>query len=526
MDGQTQSLQGLLKQAGIPINGAPGSRPVELNGNAPDGEIRFVRATCDSRKVLPGDVFFCLSGHRSDGHQFLAEAARRGAAAAVVAQRCEQVFIPQIVVKNTRRAWAAACMAIQGNPAASCVIAGVTGTNGKTTTSWLLHSILETAGHRAGLIGTIEYRLGAELCDASLTTPDSETLAQSFRKLHDQQIHHCVMEISSHALDQDRCSAISLETAAITNITQDHFDYHGNASAYRSAKMKIEELLKADRPLLLSSDDPGCRIVQKEFAARRECVGFGFAPESRIRITSVQESPSGSLMTLKLLRSDVTLRTPLIGRHNQLNCLLAAGMAEQLRISPSAIIEGIESVRSVPGRLERVTAGQHFSVFVDFAHTPDGIRHCISTVRPLTVGRIVFIFGAGGDRDRLKRPLMAQAASAADVVVLTSDNPRSEVPAAILDDLESGFSLPAEFDSLGHDRATRMPNVFRCEDREEAIRLAFSIAEPGDSVIIAGRGHESHQEIRGQHRPFDDRLVARRLLTEMQQKDVSSPCIQ
>ena len=464
------------------------------------GDIVASRFCCDSRKVRPGDVFIAVRGATHDGHLYIERAVSAGASAVVTERPHPQISVPQCIVPDSRTAFAQICMALQGRPEKSLTVAGITGTNGKTTSAWLLRSVLEAAGLTTGLLGTIEYSDGRSGEEAGLTTPDAEQLAQLFDRMVRAQASHCVMEVSSHALDQRRCSGVSLSVAAMTNITQDHFDYHGNSDRYRTAKALIAGLLQPQAPLLVGIDDAGCRAAISLLPADTRVVTFGFGPQAQIRAEILTCADGVQDLRLTLLSCVIRIRSPLVGRHNVLNMLTAAAMAEQLGVDADAIRDGLQRVAYVPGRMERIDAGQPFKVFVDYAHTPDGLAQCLITARGLTAGRVILVFGAGGDRDRSKRPLMAQATEGADAIFVTSDNPRSEDPRRIIDEICGGYA------STAHVRTS--------VDRLIAIRDAVMLAAPGDVVMIAGRGHETTQLIGDRHIGFDDRKVTRRLLCE------------
>ena len=456
---------------------------------------------CDSRKVRPGDVFVAVRGATHDGHLYIERAVSAGASAVVIERPHPQISVPQCIVPDSRAAFAKICMALKGWPARTLTVAGITGTNGKTTTAWLLRSVLEAAGRKTGLLGTIEYSDGNSSEEAGLTTPDAEQLAHLFDRMVRAHASHCVMEVSSHALDQRRCSGISLSVAAITNITHDHFDYHGNSDRYRTVKSQIADLLQPRSPLLVGIDDAGCRAVISLLPPDTCVVTFGFSPEAQIRAEILKCTDRVQDLRLTLSSFEIRIQSPLVGRHNVLNMLTAAAMAEQLGVDADAIRDGLQRVADVPGRMERIDAGQPFKVFVDYAHTPDGLAQCLVTARGLTTGRVIFVFGAGGDRDRSKRPLMAQATEGADAIFVTSDNPRSEDPLRIIDEICSGYA------STAHVRTS--------VDRLVAIRDAVTLAGPGDVVMVAGRGHEATQLIGDRHIGFDDRKVTSRLLREL-----------
>lgn len=455
--------------------------------------------TADSRLVRNGDVYAAIVGTQCDGHDHIPSAIRNGASAVVVARHIPDLEIPQCVVTCTATAYARLCMAINSVSPNDLTCAGVTGTNGKTTTTWILHSMLTAAGIKSGLLGTIQYSNGATSRPATLTTPSAEMLAVEFRSMLTSGASHCSMEVSSHALVQKRCAAVRFSAAAVTNVTHDHLDYHGTADSYLSAKGEIAGLLHADAPLLLNSGDNGCRLLGDRLPKSCRTILYGVGnPSAELRASVISTTHRSQRIRLHLAQGDLEVRIRLIGRHNVENTLAAAGLAEQLGIKLDAIRDGIESLQAVPGRLERIDEGQPFLVLVDYAHTPDALTRSIATIREFAPGRIICVLGAGGDRDSAKRPMMGRAATAADICVLTSDNPRSEDPEQIIDDVSRG--IPAK-------RA-----MIRECNRTEAIRIAFQQAEAGDVVLIAGKGHESFQEVADGRLPFDDREVARQLL--------------
>ena len=474
-------------------------------------DITVANACADSRHVQPGDTFVAIAGCKIDGHQMIEQAVSAGAAALVVNRPLSHITIPQCVVSDTRIAWSQLCLAMRGMPQHSVTTAGITGTNGKTTTAWILRSILRGAGRQTGMLGTIEYDDGCHVSTADLTTPDAQRISHHFERMVSLGTTHCVMEISSHALDQQRCAGLSLATATITNITQDHFDYHGHFEAYARAKISIQQLLKPTAALLLGIDDPGCQFAYRQLTGECPLLTFGFCRDAQLQVSISSKGHAGceaafssddhwirQHLELRLLGSTISAETGLIGRHNALNCLAAAAMAEQLSVSPDQITAGIRRVRFVPGRLQSISAGQPFQVFVDFAHTPDAVANCLQTVRAVTGGDLICVFGAGGDRDRAKRPLMGKAARAADQVIITSDNPRSESPLQIMRDIAVGVSASA--------------SVSLIEDRAEAIRYAISVARPQDSIVIAGRGHETRQQFADHNTEFCDATIAAGLL--------------
>ena len=452
----------------------------------------------DSRRVLPGDVFVAVCGIRSDGHSHIADAVIRGAVAVITERRASSLSIPQAIVPCSATAFAKLSMLLQVGPQPPVTLAGITGTNGKTTTAWMVRSILEAARLRTGIVGTIETSDGINRWPSTLTTPAADALARQMQEMVNQQTSHCVMEVSSHALQQKRCAALRFAVAAITNITHDHLDYHQTLEKYSSVKASIAALLHTDAPLLVNLDDSGCRRIMNQLTTA-PVVTYGIdAEDAELRATELSKTHRSQRVCLHLAQGDAELRLRLIGKHNLSNSLVAAGIAEQLGIGIKDIVAGLERLTSVPGRLERIDEGQSFQVLVDYAHTPDALERSILTLRNHVPGKLICVFGAGGNRDISKRPEMGKAASLADVCIVTSDNPRDEDPVEILRNIAEGFIRPARFELE--------------VDRQQAILRAFRMAEPGDVVLLAGKGHEGTQEIAGHRHCFDDRDVARRLL--------------
>lgn len=482
-------------------------KPVSLSDCLPnarlDDDAPVSRICSDSRDVRPGSTFVAIAGTNLDGHRFVDQAIAAGASAIVVEQPLPSLPIPQAVVSSSAEALGQLCLGVHGNPQDQLSIAGITGTNGKSTTAWLLREILRTAGHSTGLLGTIEYSDGVTASPASLTTPDAHRQAKLMSAMVRNQARHCVMEISSHALQQQRCAAIRLAAALITNVTHDHLDYHQTHTHYRAAKSQIARLLHVDAPLLLNADDPGTMQLLRERDLDCRTILFGQSDDAELRYSVLQQTHRSQRLRLSLAQGDLDVRVRLVGEFNASNCLAAAAVAEQLGMSLEAIGHGMESTREIPGRMERIDEGQPFQVYVDYAHTPDALELCLQTVRQHTHGNLICVTGAGGDRDQEKRPLMGQAAAMADRVVLTSDNPRTESPTAIVRDIQQGFTSRRQVDVE--------------IDRHEAIRRALEYAQPGDAVVLAGKGHEQSQVVGTQSLHFDDRQVARELLQQMNQ---------
>lgn len=449
-----------------------------------------------SRDCHSGAVFAVIRGSQAHGETYLPEVFSRGAAGLLVDRPIDGVTVPQCVVPDVRQAFAALCAAMADHPSQQLDVVGVTGTNGKTTVTWMVRAILQRAQRLAGVLGTVEYFDGVRREASSLTTPDARTLQLWLREMVLNGASAAAIELSSHALHQDRAAATSLKVGIVTNITQDHFDYHQHFEAYRSSKARILHHVQRGGIVALNADDPGSWSLLTHAATKHRVVSFGTSPDCAVSAQILEESRLRTRFRLGLHGQSQECAIKLVGRHNVSNALAAATAAAHLGVSLTQIVAGLEQFRGVPGRLERIDCGQPFDVFVDYAHTDDALRRCLLSVRSLTAGRVICVFGAGGDRDRSKRPLLGQAAEMADVAIVTSDNPRSESPMAIIQDIVAGFS-----------NKTCQPCIE--PDREAAIELAFSMARPGDCVVIAGKGHEREQVIGHEKLPFDDRQVAR-----------------
>ncbi len=476
--------------------------PVRLKSLFPEatfvngGDIVVSRATERSELVQPGDLFAAIPGTKRDGGEFAPDALSRGAAGLLTSTAIPNLSVPQCVVPDVRRAFAALCDALSGSPSQKLHLAGVTGTNGKTTTTWLLRSILQSAGHQTGVLGTIEYHDGKRCERANLTTPDSQMLSSWLSSMVANGTTHAAMELSSHALDQGRACGTTLDVAIVTNVTQDHFDYHKEFESYLFAKSHIADHLKPDGVLVLNADDPGSMAILKFVSPNNRIVTFGIDPSADVTATILEESTAGTRFVLGCGGDAIETQTPLIGRHNVANALAATAAAQHFRIPLQSIARGIEQLAAVPGRMERVVAGQPFDIFVDFAHTDDALHRCVTNLRRLCSRRIIVVFGAGGDRDRGKRPKMAQAVTGADQIVVTSDNPRTEEPQRIIEDILAGFG-------------TCPPSLHVDPNRAAAIAWTLENARPGDCVLIAGKGHETEQIVGTRKFPFDDREVAK-----------------
>ncbi len=461
--------------------------------------------TDDSRRATPGALFVAQRGSATDGRRFVADAVRRGAAV-VLGEDLEPV--PGAVVFRVADARAAlATLAarwhdVEGAGTTGFRLIGITGTNGKSTSGYMAHAILRTAGLTCGLLGTVQYDLCGRTIAADMTTPGPLDLAGYVRECIDRGADCAVMEVSSHALDQKRTDGLRFAAAAFTNLTGDHLDYHRTPEAYRAAKARLFTGLDPAAVAVVNRDDPAHTAMVAECRARVLTFGLDGPADIAARIT--RSTSRGTAYTLRIGGRELELENALVGRHNVYNALTAAGLAWALGVGPDVIAAGLSQVRSVPGRLQRVPCASPADVFVDYAHTDDALRNVLSVLRPLTTGRLICVFGCGGDRDRTKRPRMARVvAEYADRIWVTSDNPRSEDPAAIIAEVLPGFDAAAR------------PKVRTEVDRAVAIRAALAAAGPGDVVLLAGKGHETYQIIGSQRVPFDDAEEAIRAAEEL-----------
>jgi UDP-N-acetylmuramoyl-L-alanyl-D-glutamate--2,6-diaminopimelate ligase len=456
-------------------------------------ESEILDLAYDARTVDTGALFFCVPGARADGHDFAVEAVGRGAAALVV-ERPLEVEVPQLVVGDCRAAMAVAADVFFGEPTRSLEVAGVTGTNGKTTTAFLLRSILEAAGRRPGLVGTVEWMVGGQTRSAPHTTPEAIDLQRLFREMLDAGDESAAVEASSHGSALRRLDRVRFDALVFTNLSQDHLDLHGTLEAYFDAKRRLFTGPQPPPAAVNVDDEWGRRLADElEAAHRAPLVTFGVGSGAEVRAESLQVSAQGS----RFRAAGIEIETRLRGAFNVENALGAVAAGLLLDIDEDAIAAGIAAVGGVPGRFEAVDEGQPFAVIVDYAHTPDSLDIVLQAARDLGAGRLIVVFGAGGDRDRGKRPLMGRIArDRADLAIVTSDNPRSEDPLAIIQDVLQGAGMDVEIDP----------------DRRSAIRRAIGLAAPGDVVVIAGKGHEQGQDSGGVVQPFDDREVAREAL--------------
>ena len=449
----------------------------------------------NSRKVGKGDVFCCIVGTFSDGHAYAAQAVEAGAAALVV-ERELPLPVPQVVVKNTRIAMAEMAAAFYGYPARGMRIVGVTGTNGKTSTTYMLKAIAEQCGWKVGLIGTIRNLIGERIIDTERTTPESVDLQRILREMKDEGVDLVVMEVSSHSLDQRRVHGIEFETAIFTNLTQDHLDYHKTFENYLAAKMRI---FRQARQAVVNRDDPHAETILN--ARTIPYKTFGIREQADISASEIDITTRGVQFDMHCVPGNVRMYVPIPGLFSVFNAMGAAAAALQLGISLPAIKNGIETMGSVSGRLEPLpTGGRNFTVLLDYAHTPDALENILKTARGFAKGRIVTLFGCGGDRDHAKRPIMGEIAGRfSDFLVVTSDNPRTEDPMAIIEAVLEGV------------HKSGCPHIV-VENRYEAIRYALEHAEPEDVIILAGKGHENYQEVGGGKRHFDEKEIVAELL--------------
>jgi len=446
-----------------------------------------------SRAVTPGDAFFCVAGFKHDGHDYAADAEARGASVIVAERPVSGVRIPVVIVEDSRRALALASSRFFGRPSSTMSVVGITGTNGKTTTTYVLDSILRAAGFRTGLIGTIETRVAGASEPTSRTTPESRDLQETLSRMRDAGVTAVSMEVSSHAVDLHRVDGVEFAVAGFTNLSQDHLDYHATMEEYFSVKSRFMGCVPVERRVVDIDDAHGGLIADTLGAGWRVGTSIG----ADVRAVDVVLDPTSCRFTLLTPEGQTGVVLPLAGAYNVSNALVAAGCALALGLPLETIASGLESAPQVPGRLERIDEGQAFAVLVDYAHTPDGLANAIAAVRGATTGRVITVFGCGGDRDPDKRVLMGHVAgSSSDIVVLTSDNPRSEDPVGIIIQIEDGLA------GTGAQRRVEV-------DRRAAIALALSLAEPGDSVLVAGKGHEDYQIFADRTIHFDDREIVR-----------------
>jgi UDP-N-acetylmuramoyl-L-alanyl-D-glutamate--2,6-diaminopimelate ligase len=459
----------------------------------------------DSRRVQRNGLFVALRGEKFDGHDFIEQAIEKGASVIVAERDQKYPRATCVAVENTRTALADLGAAFYGYPARKLRLAGVTGTNGKTTTTFLVQHICEKAGMRCGLIGTVRYQLGERVLPAARTTPESLDLQELLAQIANAGCRAATMEVSSHALAQDRTRGLELDVAVFTNLTQDHLDFHGTMKNYFESKLKLFIQLasqqKKRKPVaVVNIDDRYGEQLLGKIDKSISTITYGMGVRADFRASNYRMEFGGTSYQLDARGKSYLVRIPLIGRFNVANSLAALATANALGISVREAVLSLGKSPQVPGRLEMVPAKRQFQIFVDYAHTPDALLNVLKTLRELEPRRLIVVFGCGGDRDREKRPLMAQVVDLnADYAIITSDNPRKEDPAAIISEVERGF---------------RSSHYEKLIDRAEAIARAIALAQPRDIVLIAGKGHETYQEFADHTVPFDDIQVARRALED------------
>lgn len=463
---------------------------IEYISSSGDADIRI-----DSRNVSTGDIFVAIEGASADGHNYITQALESGASYIVCQNQCNPPADKIVTVENSAKALAILSQAKHGNPSQKLINLAVTGTNGKTTVCFLTRSIIEAAGKNCGLIGTILYDTGSQKQDAPLTTPNALDIARLSRQMVDSGADFLAIEASSHALSQNRLASLDFKAAAFTNLTGDHLDYHKTKENYLAAKTLLFQQLSSASTAVLNSQSPESKYISDQTDASVLWYAIDQPADITAEIKSI--AIGKTVYDLKYKGRTQKVTTSLIGRHNISNHLAAAGLALSAGISLETVAQGLADLKAVPGRLETVIAGQPFAVLVDYAHTDDALNNVMTTLKPLCKGKLIVLFGCGGDRDKTKRPRMAKQAQAiADSIIVTSDNPRTENPDSIIDDIMTGFTNP---DSA---------NIAIQPDRKLAIVHAVNSASKDDIVLIAGKGHETYQIIGDKKYDFDDRQIA------------------
>ncbi|HIJ82227.1 MAG TPA: UDP-N-acetylmuramoyl-L-alanyl-D-glutamate--2,6-diaminopimelate ligase [Desulfuromonadales bacterium] len=485
----------------------------EIHG---DSSVSITGLTCDSRAVQPGALFFALRGTQADGHRYISQAVAAGAAAVILEYASPAPdSLPWVKVSDGRAAVGLLAALFNGDPTAVKPLIGITGTNGKTTTTYLIEAILAAAGLQAAVLGTISYRFGTRTIAASHTTPEATELQRAFKLLSDSGAEAFVMEVSSHALDQKRVDGCHFDVGIFSNLTRDHLDYHDTMDNYLEAKCRLfTELLrpseeKPRRRAVINMDDPyGSKIAER---AACPVISYGIQGNCDVRPTAVESSVNGIRATLKTTVGEFEFTSKLLGRFNLSNILAAIAAGVALELPLSAIQHGIENHTTVPGRMERVENRAGVTCLVDYAHTGDALENVLATLQEIATGRIITVFGCGGDRDNGKRPIMGKiAATMSNLAIATSDNPRTENPLIILEQVKAGitpFDIRAYQPEELSDGFT-VNGFVVIENRREAIRLAVRLAKPGDIILLAGKGHEDYQIIGTTKYHFDDREEA------------------
>ena len=453
-------------------------------------DVEIADVTHDSRLVKPGDLFVAVRGYETDGHRYLDDAIESGAAGVAV-ERAAHVESPQLVVADTRAALGPLAAAVHGEPSRKISVIGVTGTNGKTTVTHLIEGIVEAAGLKPGVIGTVGARIAGVSVPVPRTTPEASDLQRLLDRMVGAGVDVAAIEVSSHALALHRVDGTWFRVGAFTNLMRDHLDFHGDMDAYFETKRDLFSAARVDRAVVAVDDEAGRAIAE---AAAVPVTTTAVDHDAQITAADIATTMDGSSFTIVTQEGSYAASIPLPGAFNVKNALVAAAVAREIGIGEQAIVTGLAGVDAIPGRFEAVVVGQSFGVVVDYAHTPDAVEAVVASARQITDGRVITVIGAGGDRAREKRPAMGAAAAAADLAVITSDNPRSEDPEAIIADMIAGVPKGAD--------------VITETDRRLAIRSALNSAGEADLVLILGKGHEQGQELEDTVLPFDDRVVA------------------
>jgi UDP-N-acetylmuramoyl-L-alanyl-D-glutamate--2,6-diaminopimelate ligase len=478
-----------LLAGSLPACALIGSSDVEISGIA-----------YNSSTVKPGDLFGAIRGFVHDGHRYAADAVRRGAAAVVVDHPLPDVTATQIVVADTRHALAVLAAAFYGDPSRHLWLCGVTGTNGKTTTTYLIHAVLQAAGHRPAVVGTIgvlAQGISVDFPMTTSTTPEAPDLQRLLCDLRADGIDQVVMEVTSHALELSRVAACHFQAAVFTNLTQDHLDFHGDLTRYRDTKARLFAMVAPGGVSIVNADDPSSAAMAERSRAR--VITYGIDAPAEVQATDLALAPHGTQLTVRWPEGTRRLSLRLPGRFNVSNALAAFAVGLAHGIDPAVVGPALESVAGVPGRCELVDEGQSFTILVDYAHSPDSLEKILRLAAQISSGRRIVVFGCGGERDRTKRPIMGRIGThLADYAIFTSDNPRGEDPESIIREIEAGVEGDTNFESI--------------PDRRAAIARGIALAHPGDVVVIAGKGHETYQILGGRVEAFDDREVAREVL--------------
>ncbi|MFH1613125.1 MAG: UDP-N-acetylmuramoyl-L-alanyl-D-glutamate--2,6-diaminopimelate ligase [bacterium] len=456
----------------------------------------------DTRFFKKGEIFICLSGTKTNGHLYIEEAIKKGASCIIVEKKINNIYsIPIIKVKDTRLVLSKLSSKFYGNPSSKLKIIGVTGTNGKSTTCWMTESILSAFGKKCGLLSTVGNKINSEIKPASATTPEPDELHRTLKEIVDSNSEYAILEVSSHALSLNRVSQINFNTACFTNLTQDHLDFHHTLDEYFQAKLKLfTDLITNNSYAIINQDDPYADKIKKNTKAN--IITFGINNKAEIQAKNININSKEIVFQLITPSFNDVIKLNISGDFNVYNALASIGIAISQNIDKEAIKKGLYDFKGILGRFEKINNKQKILVIVDYAHTPDALERLLISTKKLIKGKIILVFGCGGNRDRGKRPLMGEiAAELADYSIITSDNPRDENPVKIILDIEIGFM-----------KKNKKSNVLKIIDREEAIKKALSLANEDDAVIISGKGHENYQIIGQQKKNFSDQAVVKKLL--------------